>query len=958
MSGSRSLPSRSRGFFRLHTLATAATCLGLSGCAIVQPLKESWTEWTSNQAPAPAPAATVAVSGLPAGVPAQVSLLTPPGTATPAPSSGQAPPFDTVVRGADRLDGVLPVWKRQDKVWVELAPSDFGRAFFLSPKMRTGLGEAGFFGGLLASRSAQVGRPQWVEFRRVNQQVQLVAINASFTATAGTPQALAVKDAFSPSLLASVPVASQPRSSDGKVLVELSSLMAGDLLGLGLQLQRTFRQGYALDARNSGVTQARSTPSGLTLEIQQHYATGSLTSSAPSSGSQPAIPTALPDPRSLFLTVQYTLSPLPAQPMGGRLADERIGHFVSTVADFTNDRARSPRIRYVNRWRLEKKDPGAALSEPVRPITFWLDRSIPDDYRPTIREAVLAWNAAFEAIGFKNAIQVRDSTADEPLDIVGNGQAIVRWMTNARPTFGAIGPSHVDPRTGEILTAEVALESLSTRAIRAVRSQVFNLGDDDDERPAKGTKAATQRHGFDALLPAEDHCDHAMIAAEQMAYGMDVWAQVHDVPGDLPPDSAEVKSFVLAYLRDTTMHEVGHALGLRHNFKASRWRTQAQLLDAPLTAREGNSASVMDYAAINLSAPGQPPVTPFQTTLGPYDFWAIEYAYKPLAGTPAVQKAALDAIARRSADPKQAYALAYGTDEDSALGLDPEALTFDLGRDPVAFARIRLAIARDLIARQTTVRLGPTDDAGVLRRRVSYALRDVERTADILTRQIGGLVTRRGTAASGQDALDPLPADQQRAALTLLLDQILSPRSIQLPPALQRRLAPDYLERAESQFPGGSVSPTDFSAAVQLAVLQRSVLSDLMADGLADRLLDNIDRTRDRDTHPLTLGEFHDRLRATIWPAPRQQERTVPPPWRRNLQRDHINRLSVALLKGSNRADVRVQLRLQAEQLVKLLSRPGALGSSDAGSVAEAHRRDCLDTLKRALDASVVRSAP
>ncbi len=942
-----------RSSIQLLTMGLAGSLL--SGCALVRPL----TDLLPDVLPAPAPTpTTLAVAGLPAGVPAQVSLLTPPGAATPAPSSGQAPAFDTVVRGAERSDGLLPIWRRQDKVWIELAPADFGRAFFLSPKMRTGLGEAGFFGGLLANRNAQVGRPQWVEFRRVNQQVQLVAINASFTATPGTPQALAVQDAFSHSLLASVPIASQPQGSEGKVLVELSSLMSGDLLGLGLQLQRTFRQGYALDARNSGVTQARTTTSGLLLEVQQHYATGSLTSSAPSSGAQPAIPTVLPDPRSLFLTVQYTLSPLPAQAMAPRLADARIGHFISTVADFTNDLARTPRVRYVNRWRLEKKDPQAAISEPVRPLVFWLDRNIPDDYRPTIRDAVLAWNAAFEAIGFKNAIQVRDSTADQPLDIVGNGQAIIRWMTNARPTFGAIGPSHVDPRTGEILTAEVALESLSARAIRAVRSQVFS-GEDSAQSRAHHSKPGSADAADPSTLPFEDRCDHAEIAAEQMSYGLDVWALAHDVPGDLPPDSAEVRSFVLAYLRDTTMHEVGHALGLRHNFKASRWHTQAQLLDAKLTAREGNSASVMDYAAINLSAPGQPPVTPFQTTLGPYDYWAIEYAYKPLPGGAAEQKDALDAIARRSADPKLALALAYGTDEDNALGLDPEALTFDLGRDPIAFARTRMSIARDLIARQTTAPLRPTDDAAVLRRRVGYALRDIERTAEILTRQIGGVVTRRGTAASGLDALDPLPAETQRAALNLLLDQILSPHGLQLPPALQRRLAPDYLERGESLFLGGGVSPTDFSAAVQLGVLQRSVLSDLMADGLADRLLDNIDKTRDREPRPLTLGELHQRLRATIWASPDSpQERLVPPPWRRNLQRDHVNRLSAALLRGANRADVRVQLRLQAEQLAKLLSRPGVLGSKDPASVAEAHRRDCLDTLQRALDATVVRNNP
>ena len=245
-----SVPFIRRSSLLLHSLGLTGSLL-LSGCALVRPLTDLLPDVSPTPAPAPA---TVAIAGLPAGVPTQVSMLAPPGTATPAPSSGQAPAFDTVVRGAERSDGVLPIWRRQDKVWVELAPSDFGRAFFLSPKMRTGLGEAGFFGGLLANRNAQVGRPQWVEFRRVNQQVQLVAVNASFKATPGTPQALAVQDAFSPSLLASVPIASQPQGSEGKVLVELSSLMSGDLLGLGLQLQRTFRlcAGCAQQRRDAG----------------------------------------------------------------------------------------------------------------------------------------------------------------------------------------------------------------------------------------------------------------------------------------------------------------------------------------------------------------------------------------------------------------------------------------------------------------------------------------------------------------------------------------------------------------------------------------------------------------------------------------------------------------------------------------------------------------------------------
>ncbi|RZI82680.1 MAG: DUF5117 domain-containing protein [Rubrivivax sp.] len=867
---------------------------------------------------------------------------------------GTPPAFDTVVKGAEKSEGLFTTWKRQDKIWIELAPKDFGRALFLSPRLSTGLGEAGFFGGLLASRFAQIGRPQWVEFRRLNQQIQLVAVNAAYTAQANTPQALAVQAAFSPSLLASVPASSAPHPSRGTVLVEISSLLTGDVLGLGLQLQRAFRQSYGLDARNTAISRTRSTPMGIVIDVQQHFVTSSIASASSGGGQQPGVPSALPDPRSLFLTVQYTLTPLPTQPMPSRPADARVGFFATTVADFTDDLARTPRQRFVNRWRLEKKDPQAAVSAPVRPLVFWLDSSIPTDYRGVIQEGILAWNKAFEAIGFRGAIQVRQSGSDAPLDLVGNGQAVVRWMTNSQPSFGAIGPTHVDPRTGEILTADIALESLSSRAIRAQRSQIL-------------TQAAPHGHsdGHD-----HDRCLMADLGAEQLGYGLGLMA----AGGELPPDSAEVRQFVLAYLRDTTMHEVGHALGLRHNFKASRWRPNADLNRLDLTTREGNSASVMDYTPINLNLPGQPAGAPFQTTLGPYDVWAIEYGYKPLEGTAAQQKDALLRLAERSADPAWADALAYGTDEDDALGLDPQALTFDLGRDPITFARTRIAIARDLMARQATVMLGREEDATLPRRRVGYALRDMARVSTVLTRQIGGLVTRRDAPGSGRDVLDPLPAATQRQALDVLIDEYLSPSALPLPPALQRRMAPDYFERSESR--GDSIG-TDFSVADQLAVLRRGVLDALMDDELAERVLDNIDKTRDRDPQPLTVRELHNRLREAIWPAapssaaPARGARTratraLPADaaaWQRNLQRDYVNRLSAAVVRGGTRADARAQVRQQARLLVDQLSKvprtnPTGRATPTPDIAAEAHRRDCLDTLQRALDASVIRSTP
>ncbi|HEX5356597.1 MAG TPA: zinc-dependent metalloprotease [Aquabacterium sp.] len=854
------------------------------------------------------------------------------GSASNAPAP-QQPPFDSVIKGADRQEGLLPIWKRQDKVWIELSPEAFGKPFFLSPKLASGIGEAGVFGGLMQSRWAQVGRPQWVEFRKVQQQVQLLAINSAYTAQKGTPQARAVQAAFSPSLLGSVPLASAPHAKSGAVLIEANALLLSDLLGVAQHLQRTYRQSYGLDGRNSFLQEARSQNSALVFEVSQHFATAGIAAGPGVPGTpMSSVPLSVPDPRSMFITVHYSLSALPDKPMSTRAADPRVGYFTTTVADFTDDLARTPRQRYINRWRLEKKDPAAALSEPVRPIVFWLDPSIPDAYRPTITEGILEWNKAFEAIGFKNAIEVRTPPTDKPFDTLETGHTSIRWMTNSGPVFGAIGPTHVDPRTGEILDADIALESLSSRSIRTVRSQFISANNQTQTEP---------------LSP--DACQHGQEASEQLGLALDVL----ETQGVLDPDSPQVKEFVLAYIKDTTMHEVGHTLGLRHNFRASRWHTAQELTDPELTRTKGNSASVMDYAPINLPMPGQRAGAPFQTTLGPYDYWAIEYGYKALPEDAAAARKTLQDIAQRSADPAQTDALAFGTDEDNALGLDPQSLVFDLGNDPVAFARTRLAIVQDLFQRQSTRTLTPQDDVTLLRRSVSYGLRDMARTSQILLRQVGGVVTRRDAPGSGRDLLDPLPSSQQRAALDLLLSSFLSPQALNLPPALLRRLAPDYLDRQEGG-DGHTGVPTDFSLAEQMLVLQRDVQGYLMSEALAERLLDNIDKTRDKDKQPLTVRELHRTLMEVVW-----SDKALPPGTesaRRNLQRDYVNRLAATIVRSTSpRADVRAILRQQA---IKLLHQLKAERGGDPNSTASAHRQDCIDTLSSALQASVVRTAP
>jgi hypothetical protein len=847
------------------------------------------------------------------------------------PAPGSPPTFAAVVRDAKRIDGPITVWQKDEKVWIELTPEQFGQPFLLSPKLKTGIGEAFLLGGLMAYPVSGAGGQQVVEFVRVHNQVRLQARNMDIVAKAGTPEARAVESAYSASLLGSTPVASQPHPDRKSVLIEANTLFLTDLLGVGMRLQRAFRQNYALDLRNSVITAVRGAPDAVVIETQNHYYAGSLSpSGSGAGGSGPSLPSFLPDTRSLFVSHHYSLAPLPEQVMAARRADPRIGLFSHTVLDFGDDLARSPRKRIVNRWRLEKKDPLAALSEPVKPITFWLDRNVPVKYRPVVTAAILEWNKAFEAIGFRNAVVVEQQADDAPFDTLDFGYASVRWMMNAEPSFGAIGPRHIDPRSGEILDADIAFEGLESRRMRSLRAQVLPV--------SLGLGAQSG----DASAPASgaELCAHADMAAEQLGYALDVL----EARSELAPDGAVAQQFVLDSIRETILHEVGHTLGLRHNFRASRAYSEAQLSDPTFTRAHGTTGSVMEYHAINLPRPGEAGGTPFQTTLGPYDYWAIEYAYRPLAADE--EPAALRRIAARSSEPL----LAFGTDEDHAFGIDPETIQLDLGSDPIAFASRRLDIARDLFARQENRVLQPDEDYSVLRRSLNYALADVGRAIGVLTRQIGGVRTLRDFPGSGRDPLEPVPLATQRRALDLISKAVLSGEGLTVSAALQRRLAPDYQDRSDN-----GTTPTDYPVPQRLLALQRAVLVQLMSDSVAARILDSEGKARS-PAEAFHLSDLYPRLSRDLWSELGGNGPTDISPARREIQREHVNRLAELLLRpsGLSRADARGLVRTEAQALLARIE--GAQRRTGLSAPALAHLRDSAETLGQALSARLVRS--
>jgi hypothetical protein len=846
-----------------------------------------------------------------------------------------AKPFAEVVKGAEETKGLFNVWRKDDKVWLEIPEDAFDKMYFFKSAVNQGIGEHRIFGG---SMTYPIGVAQIVEFHKHGQSVQLIAKNVKYTAKPGTPEARAVAAGFSDSLLAVAPIASQAHPDRKSVLIDANALLLADIPGGAALLERSYRQGYGFDPRNSSIGKTRADADDVTFEVQAHYALSRIAVPNPAAppALQPSTPITLPDPRSLFIGYHYTLAKLPDVPMHPRPADERVGYFTTELLDYTSDVQRVPVGRFANHWRLEKKDPAAALSEPKKPIVYWLDRNIPVKYREAIKEGILEWNKAFEKIGFKNAIEVEVQPDNADFDTSDMRHASVRWQTVAKTAYGAIGPSVVDPRTGEILDADIGIDANNVRVVRNLRSEYV-----PPRRDAFAAFNAATTGNAQAINDSQA-CSYDDAATEESAFGMSLL----EARGDLDAKSADVDKFVNLYLKNVVMHEVGHTLGLRHNFRASTVYTEAELSDPVFTEQHGISGSVMEYNPWNLAVKGERQGEYTMSTLGPYDYWAIEYAYKPI--DPAHEQQELAKIAGRSSEPW----LAYSTDEDvSYFAIDPDVNQLDLGSDPLAYAKKRLALVHELWQRTEEMPLAPGESYSVLRRNFTRGLNEAGQGALYASKYIGGLTTLRDRVGSGRQPLMPVDAAKQRAALQLLTGEVLSADSFNFSPAFLRKMTISTFDIDDAQELGRPAPPLDLSIDQQVLGLQRNVLDTLMSAPIAQRLLNNAAKVDDPKS-ALKLSELYGTLHAAVWSELKSGKDITL--FRRNLQREYVTRVADALIRPSSAmpADARALLRQDAGRLRTELVRASTRNMS---AEAKAHVAEMATMLDEAQKAPVVR---
>lgn len=883
----------------------------------------------------------------PAAIPApdtvKVDAPAAPPAAPPAPppapeGKGGKPPFATVVKDATRIPGLITLHRKDDKVWAELPDSILGRELFVLISIAKGIGDGQLLGGM----SWGFG-DDWIwQFRKVDDNIHVVRRNVRFFADKGSPEEKAVDLAYTDSVLFSVPIATY--AANGAPVIDLSAIFMTDLPQIGRTLP-----GFSFARDRSTWSRVKNFPDNTELEVAATYG----------SGGQAELDT-VADSRGVTVNVHYSVSMLPQNGYRPRLADNRVGYFVTALKDFSQNVDEDRFVRYINRWQLEKADPSAPISPPKKPIVFWIEKTVPFRYRQPIREGIEAWNEAFQKAGFASAIEVRqqpDQTDWDPEDVNYN---TFRWIT-AGAGF-AMGPSRVNPRTGQILDADIIFDGdflqFWRREYENFTPQAVAMLTDGPTAAAgilpsgSGRVAGTHGHGAghacSACMLFDGHARETALAATALA-----------VAGNGLTE-ADKEKLVVQGLKLVTSHELGHTLGLRHNFKGSSLLTLAEINDPAKVAQTGASTSVMDYIPANISPKGKPQGDYYTAKLGPYDLWAIEYGYKPVGGgSPEAELAELEKIAGRAGEPQ----LAYSTDEDTQPGdPDPMSNRFDLGSDPVEFARNRAELVAQvmptLVERMTAKDpSGKTPGYERVRQAFGVLLTAHGNAMNFAARLVGGLNTSR---AHKGDPNAPVPfrvveAQKQRDALTLLEQQMFSAQPFTFPPELYNQL----VSTRWMHWGSSEADREDYPIHDVILMWQDRVLGRLMDPLTLTRIRDS-ELKVPADQDAFTTAELLDRLTKAILSevdSIQPGDYTVRKPaigsLRRSLQRSYLSRLSALAVGSGGTPDAQV---IAAAQLRSLDSRIGALlakGDVKLDDYSRAHLVETQARIKKVLDASV-----
>jgi len=745
-------------------------------------------------------------------------------------------PYDAFTKGATAQRGLFTLWHKDGKLYLELAASQLDKDFVQSIVPSSGAG-----GQFVVAGNTDHLPCELVRFERAGNQVAIVWPSPYFVAPHSAASQLAIQKNFARSIVALATIAAADDKT-GAVVIDAAPFL-DDQLNLKAVLAQNIHDSakadpYTLDHDRTYFGETKSFPKNVLIEALQDW----------TSDNQHLLDTP-PDPRHIQMRVVYNIADVaPSPDYRPRYADDRVGIYDDVYLSFDDDRVLTRKLRYLIRWNLQPSDPSKPVSPASHPIVFTMSNTVPEAERPGIRAAVLKWNDAFLKLGISDALQVVDQPNDPNFDPDDIRYNVLRWVTEAQPSFGADSQTLYDPRTGEEFRTGVLISADVPTNVRQAWTYIV-----DPVRFGRSTDPVPQKFYDDAWL-------------------------------------------------STIMHETGHNLGMQHNFLGSRAYTARELQDKNFTARNGIASTVMEYAPLNVWPKSYGQGDYFQTTLGPYDYYAMRYAYGPIpsAHTPEEELPQLRAWANSWSDPRHRYA----SDEDVSWGnghaSDPRVEQGALTNDWLDWCGTQRKMFRDLVGRLDA--LFPSNGSAYEDETDAFnvAFFSERYCATLPGHYIGGQYLSRAHRGDPGAAppIVPVPKADQRRAFDALDRDLFSSDAWRVAPATLSHLG--YSEWAGYGYvslPGYGNLPKwaydpplrhDYGYAEKVAAAQTEVIKEMFSAPVLARIAAGELETT--DPNPMRLTDLFSWMRGSVLREVWSGARTIDP-MRRTLQQRYLDTL-------------------------------------------------------------------